>query len=136
LRCRPCFCRLIQQALLQQLTPIFDPLFSDYSFGFRPGRSAHQAVETARSHVAARYRWCVELDLEKFFDRVNHDILMAYVQRHVEDKRVLKLIRRYLEAGVMSGGIVSQRQEGTPQRAPLGPFLLGELKAIISAAIF
>ena len=115
--------RLIQQALLQQLTPIFDPLFSDYSFGFRPGRSAHQAVETARDHVAAGNRWCVELDLEKFFDRVNHDILMAYVQRHVEDKRVLKLIRRYLEAGVMSGGIVSQRQEGTPQGGPLSPLL-------------
>ncbi|MNC50367.1 Group II intron-encoded protein LtrA [compost metagenome] len=71
--------RLIQQALLQQLTPIFGPLFSDYSYGFRPGRSAHQAIETARAHVAAGHRWCVELDLEKFFDRVNHDVLMAYV---------------------------------------------------------
>lgn len=115
--------RLIQQALLQQLTPIFDPLFSDYSYGFRPGRSAHQAIETARAHVAAGYRWCVELDLEKFFDRVNHDILMAHVQRHVEDKQVLKLIRRYLEAGVMSGGLVGQRQEGTPQGGPLSPLL-------------
>jgi RNA-directed DNA polymerase len=115
--------RLIQQALLQQLTPIFDPLFSDYSYGFRPGRSAHQAVEMARAHVAAGHRWCVELDLEKFFDRVNHDILMAHVQRHVEDKRVLKLIRRYLEAGVMSGGVVSQNREGTPQGGPLSPLL-------------
>ncbi len=115
--------RLIQQALLQQLTPIFDPLFSDFSYGFRPGRSAHQAVEMARAHVVAGHRWCVELDLEKFFDRVNHDILMAHVQRHIEDKRVLKLIRRYLEAGVMSGGIVSQRQEGTPQGGPLSPLL-------------
>lgn len=115
--------RLIQQALLQQLTPIFDPLFSDYSYGFRPGRSAHQAIETARNHVAAGHRWCVELDLEKFFDRVNHDILMACVQRHVEDKRVLRLIRRYLEAGVMSGGIVSRRQEGAPQGGPLSPLL-------------
>ena len=115
--------RLIQQALLQQLTPIFDPLFSDYSYGFRPGRSAHQAIETARAHVVAGHRWCVELDLEKFFDRVNHDILMACVQRRVEDKRVLRLIRRYLEAGVMSGGIVSQRQEGTPQGGPLSPLL-------------
>jgi RNA-directed DNA polymerase len=115
--------RLIQQALLQQLTPIFDPLFSDTSYGFRPGRSAHQAIKTARNHVVAGHRWCVELDLEKFFDRVNHDILMAHVQRHVEDKRVLKLIRRYLEAGVMSGGIVSQRQEGTPQGGPLSPLL-------------
>lgn len=115
--------RLIQQALLQQLTPIFDPLFSDYSYGFRPGRSAHQAIETARAHVAEGHRWCVELDLEKFFDRVNHDVLMAYVERQVEDKRVLRLIRRYLEAGVMSGGIVSRRQEGTPQGGPLSPLL-------------
>ena len=115
--------RLIQQALLQQLTPIFDPLFSDYSYGFRPGRSAHQAIETARAHVAAGHRWCVELDLEKFFDRVNHDVLMAYVARQIEDKRVLRLIRRYLEAGVMSGGIASRRQEGTPQGGPLSPLL-------------
>ncbi|MGA3802255.1 group II intron reverse transcriptase/maturase [Pseudomonas fluorescens] len=115
--------RLIQQALQQQLTPIFDPLFSDYSYGFRPGRSAHQAIETARGHVAAGYRWCVELDLEKFFDRVNHDILMAYIERQIEDKRVLTLIRRYLEAGSMSGGLVSRRQEGTPQGGPLSPLL-------------
>jgi RNA-directed DNA polymerase len=115
--------RLIQQALLQQLTPIFDPLFSDYSYGFRPGRSAHQAIETARDHVAAGHRWCVELDLEKFFDRVNHDVLMAYVARQIEDKRVLTLIRRYLEAGTMSGGLVSRRQEGTPQGGPLSPLL-------------
>ncbi|KPM67100.1 group II intron reverse transcriptase/maturase [Pseudomonas putida] len=115
--------RLIQQALQQQLTPIFDPLFSDCSYGFRPGRSAHQAVEMARCHVEAGLHWCVELDLEKFFDRVNHDILMACLQRRVEDKRVLRLIRRYLEAGVMSGGIVSQRCEGTPQGGPLSPLL-------------
>lgn len=115
--------RLIQQALQQQLTPIFDPLFSDYSYGFRPDRSAHQAVKTARSHVGAGHRWCVELDLEKFFDRVNHDILMACIERRVKDKRVLRLIRRYLEAGVMSGGVVSPRQEGTPQGGPLSPLL-------------
>ena len=115
--------RLIQQALLQQLTPIFDPLFSDYSYGFRPGRNAHQAIETARAHVAAGHRWCVELDLEKFFDRVSHDVLMAHVQRQIEDKRVLRLIRRYLEAGTMSGGLVSGRQEGTPQGGPLSPLL-------------
>ncbi|PUA46353.1 group II intron reverse transcriptase/maturase [Pseudomonas protegens] len=115
--------RLIQQALLQQLTPIFDPLFSDYSYGFRPGRSAHQAIETARAHMAAGHRWCVELDLEKFFDRVNHDVLMAHVQRQVEDKRVLRLIRRYLEAGMISGGIASRRQEGAPQGGPLSPLL-------------
>ncbi|WP_281616648.1 reverse transcriptase domain-containing protein [Escherichia coli] len=115
--------RLIQQALLQQLTPIFDPLFLDYSYGFRPGRSAHQAIETARAHVAAGHRWCVELDLEKFFDRVNHDLLMAYVARQIVDKRVLRLIRRYLQAGEMSGGIASRRQEGTPQGGPLSPLL-------------
>ncbi|WP_456024937.1 group II intron reverse transcriptase/maturase [Pseudomonas protegens] len=115
--------RLIQQALLQQLTPIFDPLFSDYSYGFRPGRSAHQAIETARGHVAAGHRWCVELDLEKFFDRVNHDVLMACIERQVEDKRVLTLIRRFLEAGAMAGGIASRRQEGTPQGGPLSPLL-------------
>ncbi len=115
--------RLIQQALLQQLTPIFDPLFSDYSYGFRPGRSAHQAIETARGHVVAGHRWCVELDLEKFFDRVNHDVLMAHVARQIEDKRVLTLIRRYLEAGTMSGGLVSRRQEGAPQGGPLSPLL-------------
>ncbi len=115
--------RLIQQALLQQLTPIFDPLFSDSSYGFRPGRSAHQAVDMSRVHVIAGHRWCVELDLERFFDRVNHDILMACVERRIEDKGVLRLIRRYLEAGVMSGGIVSHRQEGTPQGGPLSPLL-------------
>jgi RNA-directed DNA polymerase len=115
--------RLIQQALLQQLTPIFDPLFSDYSYGFRPGRSAHQAIETARAHVVAGHRWCVEIDLEKFFDRVNHDILMAHIARQIEDKRVLTLIRRYLEAGTMADGLVSRRQEGTPQGGPLSLLL-------------
>ena len=115
--------RLIQQALQQQLTPIFDPLFSDYSYGFRPGRSTHQAIEMARAHVTAGHRWCVELDLEKFFDRVNHDILMACIERRIKDKCVLRLIRRYLEAGIMSGGVVSPRQEGTPQGGPLSPLL-------------
>jgi group II intron reverse transcriptase/maturase len=115
--------RLIQQALQQQLTPIFDPLFSDYSYGFRPGRSTHQAIEMARAHVTAGHRWCVELDLEKFFDRVNHDILMACIERRIRDKCVLRLIRRYLEAGIMSGGVVSPRQEGTPQGGPLSPLL-------------
>ena len=91
--------RLIQQALQQQLTPIFDPLFSDYSYGFRPGRSAHQAIEMARAHVAAGYRWSVELDLEKFFDRVDHDLLMDLLARQVEDPRVRRLVRRYLEEG-------------------------------------
>jgi RNA-directed DNA polymerase len=115
--------RLIQQALLQVLTPIFDPGFSEASFGFRPGRSTHQAVMCAREHIAAGYRWVVDMDLEKFFDRVNHDILMSRVARKVKDKRVLLLIRRYLQAGIMEGGIVSPRSEGTPQGGPLSPLL-------------
>jgi RNA-directed DNA polymerase len=115
--------RLIQQALLQVLTPIFDPMFSDASFGFRPGRSAHQAVRRAQEHMAAGHRWVVDLDLEKFFDRVNHDVLMARVKRKVEDRRVRVLINRYLQAGMMEGGLVSPRTEGTPQGGPLSPLL-------------
>jgi len=115
--------RLIQQALLQVLQPRFDPTFSDSSFGFRPGRSAHQALERARAHIAAGYRWVVDLDLEKFFDRVNHDVLMSRLARRIKDKRILRLIRRYLRAGMMEGGLVSQRTEGTPQGGPLSPLL-------------
>lgn len=115
--------RLIQQALLQVLTPIFDPGFSESSFGFRPGRSTHQAVLQARTHVRAGHRWVVDMDLEKFFDQVNHDVLMSRVARTVTDKRALRLIRRYLQAGIMEGGVVSPRAEGTPQGGPLSPLL-------------
>ena len=115
--------RLIQQALHQQLMPLFDPHFSENSYGFRPGRSAQQAVQAARRHVADGNRWVVDLDLEKFFDRVNHDILMSRVARTVKDKQVLRLIRRYLQAGLLEGGVVSPRQEGTPQGGPLSPLL-------------
>ena len=115
--------RLIQQALHQVLQPLLEPEFSEGSYGFRPGRNAQQAVKAARRYVAEGRRWVVDLDLEKFFDRVNHDVLMARVRRKVKDERVLKLIRRYLEAGLMEGGIASARTEGTPQGGPLSPLL-------------
>jgi group II intron reverse transcriptase/maturase len=115
--------RFLQQAITQVLTPLFDPKFSEHSYGFRPGRSAHQAVKQAQTYVQAGYEWSVDLDLEKYFDRVNHDILMARVARVVKDKRVLKLIRTYLESGMMENGVVIGKGEGVPQGSPLSPLL-------------
>ena len=115
--------RFIQQAILQVLTPLFDPHFSEGSYGFRPGRGCHDAVLAAQAHVEAGHRFVVDLDLEQFFDRVNHDVLMARVARRVQDKRLLRLLRRYLEAGVMVGGIVQAHEEGTPQGSPVSPLL-------------
>ena len=115
--------RFLQQAITQVLTPLYEPLFSEHSYGFRPGRSAHQAVKQAQANVQAGYEWSVDLDLEKYFDRVNHDILMSRVARVVKDKRVLKLIRAYLESGMMVNGVVTGSEEGVPQGSPLSPLL-------------
>jgi group II intron reverse transcriptase/maturase len=115
--------RLIQQALHQVLQPIFEPTFSDASYGFRPGRNAHQALRQARQYVAQGKRWVVDMDLEKFFDRVNHDLLMSKLAAKIGDARVLTLIRRYLQAGMMADGLVQPRTEGTPQGGPLSPLL-------------
>jgi RNA-directed DNA polymerase len=114
-------CRFIQQAVMQVLQRLWDPTFSDHSYGFRPGRSAHQAVAQAQRYVAEGYSWVVDLDLEKFFDRVHHDKLMAQIAKRIEDKRLLKLIRAFLTAGVMENGLVSPSVEGTPQGGPLTP---------------
>jgi len=115
--------RFIQQTVMQVLQRRWDRTFSEHSYGFRPGRSAHQAVEAAQKYIAAGYRWCVDLDLEKFFDRVSHDKLMAKIAERVSDKRLLKLIRTFLTAGVMEGGLVSPVDEGTPQGGLLSPLL-------------
>src|SRR6266852_2232984 len=115
--------RFIQQAVMQVLQHKWDRTFSDHSYGFRPGRSAHQAVAAAQQYIAAGYRWVVDLDLEKFFDRVNHDKLIAKIAERVSDKRLLKLIRAFLRAGVMEGGLVNPVDEGTPQGGPLSPLL-------------
>lgn len=119
--------RLIQQAVLQVLQPRFDPTFSEHSYGFRPGRSAHDAVRAAQKYIQDGRRWVVDVDLEKFFDRVNHDVLMGRLERRIGDTRLLGLVRRYLEAGVMIGGVVVERQEGTPQGGPLSPLLANVL---------
>jgi RNA-directed DNA polymerase len=116
--------RLVQQAILQVLDPIFDPTFSSSSYGFRPGKSAHMALEQARKYVAQEGRgFVVDLDLEKFFDRVNHDILMSRIARRIGDKRLLLIIRRFLQAGLMQDGVCVVREEGTPQGGPLSPLL-------------
>jgi len=115
--------RMIQQAIAQVLSPKWEESFSENSYGFRRGRSAHMAVKAAREHIAEGRRWVVYMDLEKFFDRVNHDVLMARVARKVSDKGLLRLIRSYLQSGIMEGGVVAQRTEGTPQGGPLSPLL-------------
>jgi RNA-directed DNA polymerase len=113
--------RMIQQAVMQVLQKRWDRTFSDHSYGFRPGRSAHQAVAQAQQYIAEGCGWCVDFDLENFFDRVNHDKLMGQIAKRVEDKRLLKLIRAFLNAGVMENGLVSPSVEGTPQGGPLTP---------------
>jgi len=115
--------RMIQQAIAQKLIPVFDKHFSEASYGFRPGRSAHDAVLKAKEHIEQGYKWVVDIDIEKFFDRVNHDMLMARVARKVKDRRILKLIRAYLNSGVMANGVVAEKVEGTPQGGPLSPLL-------------
>jgi group II intron reverse transcriptase/maturase len=127
--------RLIQQAVLQVLQPRFDPTFSDRSFGFRPGRSAHDAVRKAQGYIQAGRRWVVDVDLERFFDRVNHDVLMGRLAKRIGDKRMLKIIRRYLEAGVLAGGITAERHEGTPQGGPLSPLLANILLDEVDKAL-
>jgi group II intron reverse transcriptase/maturase len=115
--------RLIQQTIAQVLGPLFEPTFSDHSYGFRPGRDAHQAVQAAREHIAAGCSWVVDIDLERFFDTVNHDRLMARMKLIVQDKRVLRLVNEYLKAGVMADGLFIETEEGTPQGSPLSPLL-------------
>lgn len=119
--------RLIQQALLQVLQPRFDRTFSEHSHGFRPGRSAHGAIGEARGYIQSGKRWVVDVDLEKFFDRVNHDVLMGRLGKRIEDRRVLGLIRRYLNAGVMDNGVAVERYEGVPQGGPISPLLANVL---------
>lgn len=119
--------RFIQQLMLQVLQPIFDPTFSDHSHGFRPGRRAHDAVREAQKYMQDGRRWVVDVDLEKFFDRVNHDVLMGKLENRIGDRRLLRAIRRYLEAGIMADGVAMERHEGTPQGGPLSPLLANVL---------
>ena len=127
--------RLIQQALLQVLQPLIDPTFSQHSHGFRPGRRAHDAVRAARAYVQSGKRVVVDVDLEKFFDRVNHDILIGRLSKRIEDAGVIRLIRAYLNAGIMDGGVVMERQKGTPQGGPLSPLLANVLLDEVDKAL-
>jgi RNA-directed DNA polymerase len=115
--------RFIQQAITQTLTPIYDPTFSENSYGFRPQRRGHDAVRKAKRYIEDGYRWVVDIDLEKFFDKVNHDKLMGLLSKRIDDKVLLNLVRKYLNVGIMMGGVVSQNTEGTPQGGPLSPLL-------------
>src|SRR3990170_2143817 len=119
--------RFVQQLFLQVLQPIFDPTFSEHSHGFRPGRRAHDAVCKAQQYIQDGRRWVVDVDLEKFFDRVNHDVLMGKLHNRIGDRRVRRIIRRYLEAGILADGVVVERHEGTPQGGPLSPLLANVL---------
>ena len=127
--------RFIQQAVLQVLQPAIDPTFSESSYGFRPGRSAHDAVCQAQRYVQSGRRWVVDVDLEKFFDRVNHDVLMGLVAKRIVDSRMLRLIRRYLEAGIMADGVVTERYDGTPQGGPLSPLLANVLLDVVDKTL-
>ncbi|VEF46750.1 transposase [Bacillus freudenreichii] len=115
--------RLIQQAIAQVLTSLYDPTFSDHSYGFRPNRSAHDAIRRAKGYIQGGYRWVIDIDLEKFFDKVNHDRLMGTLAKRIEDRRLLRLIRKYLKSGIMIDGVVTNSEEGTPQGGPLSPLL-------------
>jgi RNA-directed DNA polymerase len=119
--------RFLQQSILQVLQPILDPAFSEHSYGFRPGRSAHQAVRAAQQYIQAGKQIVVDCDLDSFFDRVNHDVLMGRLALRIEDKRLLRLIRRYLNAGIMANGVVMERRQGTPQGSPLSPLMANVL---------
>ena len=124
---RPCWTGSSNKPSLQVLQPRFDPTFSRHSHGFRPGRRAHDAVREAQQYIQEGRRWVVDVDLEKFFDRVNHDVLMGRLAKRIEDKAMLRILRRYLEAGVMANGVVMERHMGTPQGGPLSPLLANVL---------